>query len=166
MDPARAVHSIFPPFKRRDLFPAASSRGMTLLEVLIAAVVMVMAMVGILYSYIKCVELNALGQDVTLATQAVRSYLEEIKNTSYSSISSTYNNTTFTVPGLNGIGVVYVDSSVADLLEIKLQYSWRTTYGRTIGGDKNLNGTWQSGELKDAKGRLESYVQVVTKISG
>lgn len=129
-----------------------------------AAAVFLIAVVGIVYSYLKCLELQDFGRCVSIATQAVKSKIENIKNTSFSSIYATYNNTTFTANGLNGRGVVYVNNSNSKLLQIKVVFCWKQPNGRLVGEDSNLNGVLDAGEDKNANGQIDSYVQITTNI--
>ena len=149
----------------------SNSSGMTLVEVIIAAAVFLIAVVGILGAYLKYLELVDIGRGTSLAMQTMKSKLADIKGTAYNQIKSTYdptgNGTTFTVPGLNnGIGVIYVDDSTAKLLEVKLVYCWRLYTGRVVGEDKNLNGALDAGEDQNGDGQINSDVQIITQIFG
>lgn len=141
-------------------------RGMTLVEVIISTGIFLMAAIGILYSFAKCIELNEVGKDSTIAVVGVKNKVEEIKMANFSSIFTTYNNTTFTITGLNGKGVIYVDNSNARLLEVKVVFCWRLADGRLIGEDKNLNGVLDTGEDKNGNGEIDSNVQIITRIYG
>ncbi|MBF0387501.1 MAG: prepilin-type N-terminal cleavage/methylation domain-containing protein [Candidatus Omnitrophica bacterium] len=146
---------------------ARSSRsGMTLVEVLVAVSVVLIAVIGILYSYAKAIELNAIGQGSVIATQAVKNKIEQIKGTAFSTIFTTYNNTTFTAVGLNGRGLVTVDRSNSRLLEVKVIFCWRLGSGRIIGEDRDLDGVLDAGEDANGNGQLDAYVQIVTRIYG
>jgi hypothetical protein len=140
--------------------------GMSLLEVLIAATVFVVASLGILYAYAKCIELNEIGRGGTAGLEAVKNKMEEVKATPFSQIHDTYNNATFTAAGLNGIGVVYVDNTNSKLLVVKVVFCWRLLNGRVVGEDKNLNGVLNAGEDKNGNNQIDSYVQLVTEIYG
>jgi hypothetical protein len=143
-----------------------NSSGVTLVEVLIAAAVFLIAVVGILNCYIKFLELVEIGRGTTVALQTMKGKLVDIKGADFFDIHTTYNNTTFIVPGLNGIGVVYVDDSNAKLLTVKVTYCWRLITGRLIGEDRNLNGVLDNGEDKNGNGQIDSEVQIVTQIYG
>ncbi len=140
--------------------------GLTLVEVIIATAVFLTAAVGILYSFAKCLELNELGRGTTVAIQSMKNKMETIKSSDFSQIYTTFNNTTFLITGLNGIGVVYVDNSNAHLLEVRVVFCWRLPNGRVIGEDLNLNGVLDTGEDKNGNGEIDSYAQMVTRIYG
>ena len=141
-------------------------RGMTLVEIMVSTCVFLMAVVGILYSFVKCIELNEIGRESTIAVVGVKNKLEEIKSVNISSIFTTYDNTTFTITGLNGKGVIYVDNSNSRLLEVKVVFCWRLMGGRIVGEDTNLNGVLDTGEDKNGNGQIDSNVQIVTRIYG
>lgn len=141
-------------------------KGVTLPELMIAAVVFLVAIVGILYSYLKFMELQDMGRNVSIATQAVRNKMENIKNTDFAMLFATHNNTTFTVAGINGRGVVYVNTANPALVQIKVVFCWRQPNGRLVGEDTNLNGALNAGEDQNGNGQIDSYAQVTTNIFG
>ncbi len=122
-----------------------------MVELIVATAVFLIALTGILYSYMKCLELQDLGRNTSLATAAVKNEMETIKDTSYSAIFTTYNNATFTAPGINGTGTVYVNNSNPNLLVIEVVFSWKQPNGRVIPG---------------SGGQGDCYVQVTTQIYG
>ena len=140
--------------------------GFTLVEVLIAAGVFLIAVVGILYSYLKCLELAELGRNTSIAVQAVKNEVEDIKASNFTTLYTNYNNATFTASGINGKGIVYVDNSIPSLLQVKVVFCWKQQNGQLIGEDTNLNGALNAGEDKNANGQLDSYVQMLTNIYG
>src|SRR3989338_6328159 len=110
-------------------------RAYTLMELLVAAVVMILAFVAILSSYLTCLELSELSKNSSLAVRATKSQLEEIKNTSFNQIKPTYNNIPFPVSDLNGMGVGYVDDADPDLLKITVTVGWKQYSGLIVGED-------------------------------
>ncbi len=153
-----------------------SSCGLTLAEVLVSTVILVLAGCGLLYSYVTCLELDELGKNTTRVIDQVRAQVETIRNTTFGNISATYNNATFTLPGLTGIGKIYVASvdpnglyggaTNTHVLQVKVVFCWKQSRGRIIGEDKNLNGVLNAGEDANNNGQIDSYVQVVTDIYG
>ena len=137
-------------------------QGLTLVELMIAAVIMVTAFTGVLLTYIKCVELSELSKNSSIALSAAKNQLENIKNTPFANIFVNYNQVSFNPTGLTGKGVSYVDNSNPDLLKVTISVSWRQSNGRIIGEDKNLNGVRDAGESADAQ--LDSPVEIVSNI--
>lgn len=142
--------------------------GLTIIELLIATTVFLTATVGLVYSYLKCMELADLGRNSSLAIQAIKSKIEDIKNTDFAAVTPTFDNTTFTAPGItNGRGVVYINAtSSIHLLQIKVVFCWRQQNGRIIGEDRDLDGVLDAGEDKNANGEIDSYAQAITNIYG
>ena len=143
-----------------------NSKATTMIELVVATGVFLIAVTGILYSYLECLQLQDLGRNISITTAAVKNKIEEIKNANFSSIYTTYNNTTFMATGVTGKGVIYVNNSNPDLLVIKVVFCWKQPNGRVIGEDKNLNGILDAGEDANGSGQIDSYVQVSTQIYG
>ncbi|MCA9400945.1 MAG: prepilin-type N-terminal cleavage/methylation domain-containing protein [Candidatus Omnitrophica bacterium] len=136
--------------------------GFTLVELLIATLVLLLAFVGVLVSYLKCMELSELSRNSSIAVEAVKNQMESINNTAFDQIFVTYNNVPFAVNGLNGMGVTYVDNSDPDFFEIRVTVCWRQKNGRIIGEDSNLNGQLNVGEDQNGNNMLDSIVQIST----
>ena len=138
--------------------------GLTLVELLIAVLILVPFFTIGLQTFIKCIELSDIAKNSSLAITGIKSRLAVIENTSYNQIAGIYNNTTFTITGLNGIGITYVDTS-AKHLTVTISFSWRERNGRIIGEDKNLNGNLNAGEdTITVNNRLDSIAQASTQI--
>lgn len=139
---------------------------MSLVELLVATGVFLIAIIGVLYTYAKAIEINSIGQGAVVAIHAAKNKIEEIKGADHSAITSTYNNTSFAVAGINGRGVIYVDPTNSPLLRIKVVVCWKLSSGRVIGEDVNLNGVLNAGEDTNGNSQLDSYVQIVTELYG
>jgi len=61
------------------------------------------------------------------------------------------------------MGVVYVDDTNPELLEVTVSVCWQQVL-RVIGEDKNLNGVLDAGEDTNGNGKIDSSVQLVTRI--
>ncbi|MCD4781487.1 MAG: prepilin-type N-terminal cleavage/methylation domain-containing protein [Candidatus Omnitrophica bacterium] len=136
--------------------------GFTLVEVMVAAVIFVLMFVGMLLTFVKCLELNDLARNSSIATLEAKSRMEDIRNAVFTTVLGTYHNATFTVPGVTGMGVSYVDNTVVDLLEITVVVCWQQKNGRIIGEDTNLNGQLDGGEDTNGNGRLDSTVEIIS----
>ena len=148
--------------KKQIFFKGKSKNGFSLVELLISAGIFLLAFVGILMSYLTCLELAQLSKNTSTAVHAVKARLETIQNTAFDQIKATYNNVTFTTTGLTGIGVSYVDDTNPRLLLVTIPFCWKQPSGRIIGEDTNLNGQVNAGEDKNANNLLDSPVQIVT----
>ena len=142
-----------------------NNKGLTLVEIMVSIVILVPLFAGVMTGFVKCLELNNILSNTSAATLAVQNKITEIENTPFAQILSTYDDATFTVAGLDGIGVSYVDDSVANILEVKTVFCWQEGNGRVLGEDANQNGQWDAGEdTITNNGELDSMVQLTTII--
>jgi len=125
-------------------------KGFTLLELMLAATIIVVAMAGLLGAYVLCFNINETAKNLTLATAAAQEEIETIRNSAFTNISNAstdnppgFEGATFNVTGLpagNAMGSVRVDSANPDLLKITVSVSWRQRGGRIIGEDNGRGG--------------------------
>jgi len=158
-------------------FKKIDSQGLTLVELMIAVMILAFVLVGLLETYIVCLELIEISKNTSIAINNAQAKLEEIKNYSYSQIKTQYNKVPFDVTGITGKGVTYAfycnnPSDCSDsypqtsLLEIIASVSWKQKNGKVIGEDKNLNGTLNVGEdTSPANGILSSPAEILTLIA-
>lgn len=136
--------------------------GFALAEIMVAAVVMILAFVGILVTYIKCLELNEMSQNKSIATRAAKTRMEQINNSDFNQLVANFNDVDFLEPGFNGAGVSYVNNTNPDLVQITVSFCWRQKNGLLIGEDANLDGDLDAGEDTNGNGMIDSPVQLVT----
>ena len=141
-----------------------AKKGLSLVELMIAAAIFLVTFVGILASYLACLELSEMSKNSSIALHATKARMEAIKNTTFSQIKATYNNIPFAVTGFKGMGISYVDDTNPVLLKVTLSFSWKQPRGRTVGEDTNINGVLDAGEDKNGNGQLNSPVELVTYI--
>ncbi|MDP2938771.1 MAG: type II secretion system protein [Candidatus Omnitrophota bacterium] len=153
------------PFQMLNLFQSFNSAGFTLMELMIAAMILAFVLVSLLASFIACLDLVEISKNTSIAINNAQNKLEEIKNTSYAQIKNNYNNIAFNVVGITGKGVSYVDDTNPELLEVMISISWKQRNGRIIGEDLNLNGALNVGEDTNANGKLDSPAEIVTYIA-
>lgn len=154
-----------------------TSKGFTLMELMLAAMILAFVLVGLLGTYITCLDLVETSKNTSIALNNCQVKLEEIKNATYAQIKTNYNKVAFETTGIVGKGVTYAQycnspSDCADgyaqtnLLEIIASVSFKQKNGRVIGEDKNLNGIINSGEdTSPANGILDSTAEVITFIA-
>ncbi|MBF0331401.1 MAG: hypothetical protein HQL17_05640 [Candidatus Omnitrophica bacterium] len=141
-----------------------SSRGLTLAELMVAAMILLPLLTVVMQNFITCMEMNVLAQQTSQAMWAERTRMAAIEKTPFDQIYATFDRQTFSVSGLNGIGVSYVDNTVPDLLTIYISFSWKDRNGTIHGEDTNLNGQINGTEDKNNNGRLDSPVGFATVI--
>ena len=139
-------------------------RGFTLVEVMLAVTIAAVALCGILATYAACFTLIRTSKNASIATSAAQGLLDEIRNTSFPLITSTYDGMNFIVNNMpSNMGVVYVDDSNPELLKVTISVCWKQ--GNTvIGEDKNLNGILDPGEDVNGNGIIDSPVEITTLI--
>ena len=147
------------------------NKGFTLIEVVVTVGILVIVMTNLLGLFIYCSTLAQTSGNVTLAIREAQGMLDEIRDHSYSLITTDYAaggtpGNIFNLNQLNGKGVIYFESAPnPDLLQVKVVVSWKNKDTRVIGEDANLNGILDAGEDKNANGQLDSIVSLTTMIA-
>lgn len=139
--------------------------GFTLLELMIAVGVLIVALVGLLGVFAHMISLNENSGKLTLAIAACQARLEEMRNSDFSTLYVNYNGTNFNPAGFSSgeaKGAISLNNSNPDLLQVFVSVSWRTRSNRVIGEDRNLNGVLDAGEDFDANGILDSPAEIAT----
>jgi len=143
---------------------AAAIGGFTLVELLVSTLILMVVIVSLLVSYIRCLELTELSKNMASAINVSRSRMEQIKNTDFDQVATNYNNVSFTSANFNGRGVSYITTVNPDLVQVTITFCWRQTNGRIIGEDQDLDGLVSAGEDMNGNGILDSTVQLVNYI--
>ena len=152
--------------KNSKLYNLQSERGVSLVEILIAVGILAYVLVGQMKLFVVCSGLSELSGNMTMATAAVQSKLDEIRNHDYDSIVADYASggtpgNIFSLTDITGTGVIYVDSSNPDLLEVEVVVSWQhDKTSRVIGEDTDLDGVLDTGEDDNSNGKLDSLVSI------
>jgi prepilin-type N-terminal cleavage/methylation domain-containing protein len=155
-------------FKKSETYPKKrlATRAFSLMELMVAALILAIVLVGLLASYVACFNLNEMAQNSSLAINAAETKTEEIKNFSnFDQIKTTYHNVSFSLSSLTGAGVSYVDDTNPDLLQVTVTVCWQQKNGRVIGEDLDLDGQLDTGEDINSNGVLDSPAQVVTYLA-
>jgi len=141
-----------------------SKKGLTLPEMLLAAVIASFALCGILLTYVTCMDTVKTSKNVSIATGAAQGLIEEIRSTPFPQIIANYDRLTFNVNGIpSSRGIIYVDDTDPELLLITVSVCWRQD-NRIIGEDTNLNGVLNAGEDTNGNGIIDSTVELVTQV--
>ena len=144
-----------------------NKKGFTLLELMIAVSVLIVALVGLLGVFAHMISLNENSSKLTLAVAGCQAKLEEMRNANFSSLYATYNAANFNPAGFSSgeaKGAISINNSNPNLLQVFVSVSWRTRSNRVIGEDRNLNGALDAGEDSNANGRLDSPAGITTLI--
>lgn len=144
------------------------NKSFTLVELMIAAAILIIVLCGILATYVSCMELISISKNLSFAVNSAQCKIEEIRDYSFSKIYNDYNRQTFTVSEIiagNSKGVVYIDNSTADLLKVTVSVCWKQRGNRIIGEDLDLDGILDTGEDTNNNNMIDSPAQLVTLIA-
>lgn len=136
-------------------------KGFTLLELMIAVSVLIVAMAGLMAVFTHLISLNENSRKLTLAVEACQDKLEEMRNSNFSTLFTTYNGTSFNPNGFpagEAKGIVSVNNTNPNLLQVFVSVSWRTRSNRVIGEDKNLNGIVDAGEASGSPAQITTLM--------
>jgi type II secretory pathway pseudopilin PulG len=148
-------------------------KGFTLIEVLIATIILTGAILAILSTLIQCSNLQESSKNLSLTISAARAKVEEMRNVDFSDLITDYNGP-FDVSGLNAKGRVdtsYVAGSSNKLINVRVVICWRQKGGRIIGEDNGagagtaLDGILHNDEDADGDGETDSPCVVDTSIA-
>ena len=149
----------------KKILKKLSRRGFTLVEVLLAAAILASAISAILMTYYSCFVLISTSKNINITTNAAMGLVEEIRNSAFNRIVDDYDGLNFIVNNIpQSRGVVYVDDSNPELLQVTISVCWRQG-NRVIGADTNLNGKLDAGEVDSGNHIINSPVQIVTIIA-
>lgn len=144
--------------------------GFTLVEVMITVGMLAVVLTGLIRLFIFCSYLSELSGNITLVMSEAQNKIEKIRNHSFVQIATDYGSggtpgNTFTVSGVNSRGVIYLNTTNANLYEIDVVICWIDKDGRVIGEDTNLNGVLDSGEDVNGNGKIDSQARITTLLA-
>lgn len=145
-------------------------QGFTLLELLFAVSVLVTSIAGMVRLFMYTSTAADIAGRQTIAVSEAQTKLEEIRNTNYDLVTTNYGSggtpgNTFDLSLINGKGVIYIDSSNAELLVLEVVVSWNNKYNRVVGEDQDLDGVLDAGEDANGNGKLDSSVELITYLT-
>jgi hypothetical protein len=148
--------------------PIINKNAFSLLELVVACAVLMFIIIGLIYTYIACFELNDFNRGLTLANNALQAQMESIRETNFDNLLA-LDGTTFTMNGFSsgdaiGVRDIYV-TGYPDLIYVRLVGCWRQKSGRVVGEDTNLDGTLQQSEDSDNDNVMDSPAEIVTFLS-
>ena len=145
-------------------------KGFTLVELLVTVGIVSVVLVGLMQMFVYCNVLAELGGNMTKVLSAASDKIEEMRNYNYDAIVTDYASggavgNTFDLSQPAGKGVVYIDSSNANLLNVTVVVTFLNRNQRIVGEDVNLNGVLDAGEDLDGNGQIDSRVKLMTMIA-
>jgi Tfp pilus assembly protein PilW len=116
-------------------------KGVTLVELILAAAILAFAITGVLGVFTNCLILNTTNKDLTIASSHAQYVLEKIRNTAFTGLqdaieSGTWNYTSSTInatnlTALSGETITTVPGYSTDPLEVNVTVSWRDQFNRS-----------------------------------
>lgn len=152
--------------KRKSLLP----KGFTLVEIVLTVGILAVSVVGLVQLFTHFSFLTDLSRNLSVVIIEGQDKMEEIRNHNYSSIVADYSSggtpgNMFSLTNPTGQGVIYIDSSNANLLKIEIMVSWRNRKGRIVGEDADLDGAIDAGEDVNSNSKLDSIVTLTTYLA-
>jgi prepilin-type N-terminal cleavage/methylation domain-containing protein len=143
--------------------------GFTLVELIICAGIFAVVAAGLLQIFVYSLWESESAGRFTTALSAAYAKFEEVRATDFSNVTMNYTaggipGDTFTVPAINGRGVVTIDASNPELLVVRTVVCWQDRAGRVFGDDRNLNGVLETGEDANGNGEMDSPVALVSLV--
>lgn len=142
----------------------------TLVELMIAVAIFVIALSAILASYANMFILADIARDLSRASNAVRARMEEVKQEEFDSLDS-LDGTIFNLDGFaaseaRGRIEVRAVTGINGLREVRIVGCFRSR-ARIVGEDLNLDGILDiaGGEDQNNNGRLDSPVEFITLLA-
>ncbi len=105
-------------------------RGMTLVELMIAVMILVPVLTVVLQGFVRCMEMNTIAKETSAVVFAERSKIGIIEKVPFNDIYTAFNGQTFTISGLSGQGTVTVNNNDPALLLVSINYVWTGHLGR------------------------------------
>lgn len=118
---------------RENTVKKKKNQGISLLELMIAMAVIAIALLQLVNVIIHTINTKQSTEELAKAKEAASSMIEQIRATTYDSIVTNFQNTTFSVEGLtlgtggagtSPTGSVTIDDSNANLLDVRVAVTW------------------------------------------
>jgi prepilin-type N-terminal cleavage/methylation domain-containing protein len=150
-----------------------ASNGFTLVELLIAVLILGFTLTGLIRVFLLCNKLAGIAQEKTAVMSLLQGKMEEIRDEKYDNIATNYASggapgDIFSLSPFDGMGVIYMQQFTAgdtDLLVIKIVGSWEMGDGRIIGEDLDKDGELDAGEDVDLDGDLSSVAIIMSFVA-
>ncbi|MBN1870751.1 MAG: type II secretion system protein [Candidatus Omnitrophica bacterium] len=152
-----------------------NSIGFTLVELLLAVLILGFTLVGLLQVFIRCSVFAEIAQSKSAVMSLLQGRMEDIRQRDYADIVALYDATasgdpaeTFDLDPLTGKAAVYITQFNAgddNLMQIKIVGSWKAQQDRIMGEDLDLDGVEDTGEDVDGDGDFSSMAMVISCIA-
>ena len=145
-------------------------KAFSLLEVVVTVGILSIVIAGLLQLFIYGQISAEESEDLTRAMIEAQGKMEEIRDHSFAQIAADYISggtpgDTFALNGVTGSGLIYLDASNADLIQVDIVISFQTAKNRIIGEDVNFNGDLDMGEDFNGNGRIDSTANLSSLVA-
>ena len=147
-------------------------QGFSLIEILVAAFVLTIGILSTLQLFIYCSYLTEMSGNTNYVIDQAQAKIDEMRNSAFSTITTNYAaggtpGNTFTLTNPTGMGVITINASTADLLQVEVNICWKNeSNDRVIGEDLDLDGVPDSGEdTMIVNNKIDSPVKLITLIA-
>ncbi len=108
-----------------------NQKGFTLVEVMVSVFIVFITMVGTLQLYVHTSRLAEIAGDKSIVLNEAQNKMDEIRNTAFSLIASTYpTGTTFALPSqLTGSATITLDTSNSNIYGVTITMTWKNKKG-------------------------------------
>ena len=121
-----------------SIYKPTGNRGFTLIEVLIAGFLLVVAILGVISTTVIIIKSNSLSKEMTTATTLAKDKMEQSKNTGYDGLAAgivtDYANMDSTVQTTSASDSIFTrrrtvtfDSPAAGMKTIQVKVEWKST---------------------------------------
>ena len=100
---------------------AVNIRGLTLVELMVAAVIFIVVIGGLFMSFVSCLLLNELNSNLIIAANDAQYILEEVKGLAYADIDS-YSPLQFN--NLPSENITFQEDGGSDIKEVRVIVGW------------------------------------------
>lgn len=107
-----------------------NNSGFTLIELMVAAFILVVGILSTLELFNYCSYLAEMSGNTNYAINQAQSKIDEMRAASFSTLTTSYASggtpgNTFTMTNPTGTGVVTIDSTNPDLLQVTIDVTWK-----------------------------------------
>ncbi|MEW6008614.1 MAG: hypothetical protein AB1629_03165 [Candidatus Omnitrophota bacterium] len=144
------------------------NRGIGLVELLVTSAIVLIAFIAFFYGLVACFRLAEVSKESLLVLQSANAKLEEIRQYNFANTYNYYNAATFEVAALptgSSKGSIAIDNTNPNLLKVYIAVCWRSSDGRIIGEDKNLDGSLSPVEDVNSNNKIDSPIYLSTYVA-
>jgi hypothetical protein len=156
---------------KKKLVKIKSQSAFSFVELMFSLMMLIIILVGLMYTYVVCFKLNNSSRDLTLANNALQAEFESIKETPFDDLVNLNGEIIYDLSGFSqgdAVGVVNVidpeNDGYEDLRYIRLVVCWKDANNRIIGEASDSTGVLEPVD-HNGDGGINSPAELVTLVS-